>query len=97
MSNTNNTEFRLIEKHDIHESAEIQNNNVAQTNNDLLAERKSTLEKYCQYMRACRKDESSEQREKRIAKIRSYKQLGMGLMMSQLKKKIIDLRNIVNV
>jgi uncharacterized protein YciI len=44
--------------------------------NDLLAERKSILEKHCQYMRACRKDESSEQREKRLAKIGSYKQLG---------------------
>ena len=74
LSNTNNTEFRLIEQHGIHNSAEIQNNNTTQRKNDLLAERKSTLEKHCQYMRACRKDESSEQREKRLAKIRSYKQ-----------------------
>ena len=78
LSNTNNTEFRLIEQHDIHKSAEIQNNNIAQRKNDLLAERKSTLEKHCEYMKACRKNESSQQREERLPKIRSYKQLDKG-------------------
>jgi hypothetical protein len=73
LSNTNNTEFRLIEQHDIHKSAEIQNNNIAQRKNDLLAERKSILKKQRECMRILRKNESSEQREIRLAKIRSYK------------------------
>ena len=73
MSNTNNTECRLIEQHEIHRSAEIQNNNIAQRKNDLLAERKSILEKQCECMRVLRKNESSDQREKRLVKIRSYK------------------------
>jgi hypothetical protein len=64
LSNTNNTEFRLIEQHDIHKSAEIQNNNIAQSKNDLLAERKSILKKQRECMRILRKNESSEQREK---------------------------------
>jgi hypothetical protein len=74
LSNTNSTELRFTQQHD--KSAEIQNNNIAQRKNEnLLAERKSTLEKHCEYMRACRKNESSEQREKRLAKNRSYKKL----------------------
>jgi hypothetical protein len=73
LSNTNNTEFRLIEQHDIHKSAEIQNNNIAQRKNDLLAERKSILKKQRECKRILRKNESSEQREKGLAKIRSYK------------------------
>jgi hypothetical protein len=73
LSNTNNTECRLIEQHEIHKSSEIQNNNIAQRKNDLLAERKSILEKQRECMKVLRKNESSEQREKRLAKIRSYK------------------------
>jgi hypothetical protein len=72
LSSTNNTECRLIEQHEIHKSAEIQNNNTAQRKNDLLAERKSVSEKkQRECMRVLRKNESSEQSEKRLAKIRS--------------------------
>jgi hypothetical protein len=70
LSNTNNTDCRLTEQHEIHKSAEIQNNNIVQRKNYLLAERKSILEKQRECMRVLRKNESSEKREKRLAKIR---------------------------